>query len=85
MIDEEDDPITLSADLGGAAFVKISQTNKLITIADTSAPEVVVGVYTITITLSDATSSRSYQTSMSVRDPCLDFGIPGIKIPDMTA
>lgn len=83
IVDVDNDAVTATAAVGSASFVSLASNT--LTVADISASAVIVGTYSVTVTLSDAVSSTSYTIALVISDPCLDSGISPIAIPDLSA
>ena len=66
-VDAESDPITVTADTGGAAFIGWSATG--LSISDVSNASVLVGAHTVTVTLSDGTMTSIYTFAVAVMPP----------------
>jgi len=83
IVDVDNDVVTVTATVGAASFVSL--VSNALKIADISASTVIVGTYTVTVTLSDAVSSTARAITLVVVDPCLVIGISPIAIPDLSA
>ena len=83
IVDPEGDSVSVNVSLGSATFVSASQT--ALEISDVSLATVLVGQYSVQITLSDPYGSNVVAVVLNVDDPCLTNGISPLSVPGINS